>query len=96
MRKAPLSSAPMHFRKKSDIEKVTTVLQFGHFERVFSSLLGSLDKGGIPKVVPPLYEEGPPQAKPERALLKVRPQKLTTVLQFCSFRDLFVTCGAPG
>ena len=45
----------MQFGKKSDLRKLNTVLQFGHFGRVFSPLLGSLDKGGKPKVVPPLY-----------------------------------------
>ena len=52
----------MQFGKKSDLKQMKTVSQFGHFGDIFSSLLGSLDKGGIPKVVPPLYEEGPPQA----------------------------------
>ena len=58
MRKAPLSPTLMHLAKQSDLEKMTTVLQFGYFGKVFSSLLGSLDKGGIPKV-----EEGPLQAE---------------------------------
>ena len=53
----------MRFGKKTDLQKLTTVSQFGHFGSIFSSLLGSLDKGGIPKVVPPLYEEGPLQAE---------------------------------
>ena len=52
----------MHFAKKTGVKQLTTVSQFGHFGGIFSSLLGSLDKGGKPKVVPPLYEEGPLQA----------------------------------
>ena len=48
----------MGVAKKSDIEKMTTVSQFGHFGFIFSSLGGVPDKGGIPKVY--TLEEGPP------------------------------------
>ena len=52
----------MDFGKKCGLQKMKTVSQFGHFGGIFSSLLGSLDKGGIPKVFPPNMKKVPHSA----------------------------------
>ena len=56
----------MRLGKKSRLRKMKTVLQFDHFSGIFSSLLGSLDKGGKPKVI--TLEEGPPPGTLEAIL----------------------------
>ena len=49
-------------------QKMKAVSQFGHFGFVFWSLLGSLDKVGIPKVVPPFPLQRQRKAQPESGL----------------------------
>ena len=51
MKKAPHRLSSNALWEKNQLKKRTTSLQFGYLGTVFSSLLGSLDKGGIPKVI---------------------------------------------
>ena len=44
----------MDVAKKPDLQKMKTVSQFGYFFNIFCYFEGFLDKGAIPKVVPPL------------------------------------------
>ena len=54
----------MQFAKKSDLKKMKTVSQFGHFGNIFCHFEGSLDKGGKPKVFPPNMKKAPRGADP--------------------------------
>ena len=59
MRKAPQSRPLMRFGKKTDLKKMTTVSQFGHFGGIFSSLGGVPDKGEFLRWFPPYMKKAP-------------------------------------
>ena len=86
----------MHFAFESDLEKMTTVSQFGYFLKNFCHFEGSYIRGGFLRWFPPYMKKAPLRVDSNARCEKNRPQKTDDSIEVWPlWEGFFVTLRGP-